>query len=198
MWHADYKPPSLHRVKATKQKGAAAVEFAMLAMLFFSLVFGVLEIARLVYLFNTLQEVTRRAAALAVNSPFDKDSQETVRKNALFADKNGNLVLGDPVTPAHVKLDYLSLSRDSAGVLTTPPVVSLPADPATNRINCLVNPNGNNCIRFVRVRICQPNTTNDCAPVPYKMLFSLIKFPDLNLPRSDTVVPAQTMGYTGG
>ena len=198
MSHANRKPTSLHRVRTSKQQGVAAVEFAMLAIVFFTLVFGVLEIARLVYLFNTLQEVTRRAAALAINRPFDKDSQETVRKQALFADRSGNLMLGAPVTPAHLKLEYLSLSRDSTGALTTPRIVTLPADPAANRINCLVNPYGDNCIRFVRVRVCQPNSGNDCAPVPYQMLFSLLKFPNLNLPRSDTIVPAQSMGYTAG
>ena len=195
MWDADRKPPRLRPMRARRQQGSTAVEFAMLAVLFFTLVFGVLEVARLIYLFNTLQEVTRRAAALAINSPFDPDSQKTVRERAMLMDKNGTLVLGAPVTPAHLKLEYLSLSRVNASTLTTPRVDPLPADPAANRINCLTDPYGNNCIRFVRVRVCQPDAADGCTPVQYQMLFPLINLSGLNLPRSETIVPAQTLGF---
>jgi Flp pilus assembly protein TadG len=185
-------------VRTSKQHGVAAVEFALLAALFFAIVFGILEIARLVYLFNTLQEVTRRAAALAINSPFSDDDQKTVRQQALFADKAGNLVLGNPVTPDHLRLEYLSLSRTSGGVLAMQAASPLPASPEANRLNCLSDPYGTNCIRFVRVRVCQPNVTDSCRPVPYQMLFPLVNFSGLTLPRSTTIAPAQTMGYKAG
>jgi Flp pilus assembly protein TadG len=185
-------------MRARREQGATAVEFALLAILFFTLVFGILEIARLVYLFNTLQEVTRRAAALAINSPFDPNSQKTVREQAMLINKSGTLVLGAPVTPAHLKLEYLSLSRVSANALTTPRVTSLPADPAANRVNCLTNPYGASCIRFVRVRICQPDAGDGCTPVPYQMLFPLINLSGLTLPRSQTTVPAQNLGLEPG
>ena len=198
MWDANRKPPHPPRLRARRQQGATAVEFAILAMLFFTLVFGILEIARLIYLFNTLQEVTRRAAALAINSPFDADSQKAVREQALLMDQGGYLVLGAPVTPAHLKLEYLSLSRINANTLAIPRVATLPADPATNRINCLTDPYGANCIRYVRVRVCQPSVGDGCDPVPYQMLFPLIKLSGLALPRSETTVPAQSLGFTGG
>ncbi len=73
--------------RASKQQGVAAVEFAVIVIFFLILLFGVLEMARLVYLFNTLQEVTRRAASIAVNSAFDTDAQGDVRKRALLADQ---------------------------------------------------------------------------------------------------------------
>lgn len=184
--------------RTSKQRGVAAIEFALLALVFFGLVFGILEIARMMYLFNTLQEVTRRAAALAVNSPFDQDGQDDVRRRAMFADAKGNLVLGNPVTPAHLRLEYLSLARGAAGGLTMATVDPLPASPAENRINCLANPNGASCIRFVRVQVCQPNTPGDCTPVPYQMFFPLVDFTGLTLPRSTTTAPAQSMGYTAG
>ena len=180
------------------QRGTAAVEFAILAFLFLALVFGLLEVARLIYLFNTLQEVTRRAAALAISSPFDRNSQDDIQSKALFPDRGGNLILGAPVTPAHLRLDYLSLSRDAAGVLSMPRVDPLPASPARNRLNCLTNPYADNCIRFVRVRICQPDAANVCNPVPYEPLFPLISLYGLNLPRSETVAPAQSLGYVPG
>jgi hypothetical protein len=198
MSDANRKPPRLYRLRARREQGATAVEFALLAILFFTLVFGILEIARLVYLFNTLQEVTRRAAALAINSPFDPDSQKSVREQAMLIGKGGTLVLGAPVTPAHLKLEYLSLSRVSANTLATPRVTALPADPAANRVNCLTDPYGASCIRFVRVRVCQPGAGEGCTPVPYQMLFPLINLSGLTLPRSETTVPAQTLGLEPG
>lgn len=198
MSDANQPQPGKYKLPASKQRGVAAVEFALLAVIFFALVFGVLEIARLVYLFNTLQEVTRRAAVLAVNSPFSDADQQTVRRDALIADKAGNLLLGDPVTPDHIRLEYLSLARSNAGALSMLPVSPLPGSPAENRLNCLSNPYGANCIRFVRVRVCQPNITTECRPVPYHMLFPLVDFRALVLPRSTTTAPAQTMGYRAG
>lgn len=197
MWNADRQPPAARRALPTKQRGVAAVEFALLAMLFFALVFGVLEVARLIYLFNTLQEVTRRAAVLAMNSPFDQDAQDAVRKKALFQDRNGHLVLGTPVTFAHLRLDYLSLSRET-GQLTLQPVAPLPASPAVNRLNCLADPYAANCIRYVRVQVCQPAATANCARVPYQALFPLIDLSGVGLPRAQTIVPAQSLGYIAG
>jgi Flp pilus assembly pilin Flp len=191
MWAAD-------RPFRRRQRGGAAVEFALLVGLFLVIVFGILELARMIYLFNTLQEVTRRAASLAVNSPFDASSQEQVQKGALFPDKSGNLVLGAPVTPAHVQLHYLSLARDAGGTLTMNVVNPLPASAAQNRLNCLADPYAASCIRLVRVRICKPGSGAGCDPVPYQMLFPLIDFSRLTLPRAETLAPAQTMGYVQG
>ena len=170
------------------------MEFALLVLFFLTLVFGVLEMARLVYLINTLQEVTRRAASLAINSAFDQNTQDDIRRRALFADSDGNLVLGRPITFEHLQLEYLSLSRNGTGSLAVQPITAMPADPVQNRLNCLANPYADNCIRFVGVRVCQPGAAG-CTPVPYQMLFPLINLTGLVLPRSTTTAPAQTMGY---
>jgi len=198
MWAANQKPSRVQPTGASKQQGAAAVEFAVVVIFFLILLFGVLEMARLVFLFNTLQEVTRRAASLAINSAFDTEGQENVRKRALLADATGNLILGRPVTADHLRLEYFSLSRSGTGALAKQKVAVLPASPAQNRLNCLADPYADNCIRFVRVQVCQPNAAAACTPVPYEMLFPLIRFPGLVLPRSETIAPAQTMGYVAG
>lgn len=131
---------------------------------------------------------------MAINSPFDEDSQRSIRRQALFQDRNGNLVLGAPVTPDHLRLEYLSITRGTGNVLTLQPVSPLPDSPAMNRANCLVNPYGENCIRFIRVQVCQPNASRDCDRVPYDMLFPLVDLSLLELPRAMTVVPAQSLG----
>ena len=189
---------SFRRIKSPgrKQRGVAAVEFALLVIIFFSLVFGVLEMARVIYMFNILQEVTRRAGTLAANSNFDKDSLDTVRSQALFSEKNGKLVFGAPITTEYLKIDYLTVSRDgSTGAVTPQALSSLPSSPEQNHANCVTNPYGSNCIRLVRVRICQPGGGDGCTPVPYQMQFPFIDLSGLSLPRSETIVPANTLGY---
>lgn len=48
-----------------RQRGLSSVEFALVAGLFMILLFGVLEFGRLMYVWNTLAEATRRGARLA-------------------------------------------------------------------------------------------------------------------------------------
>jgi Flp pilus assembly protein TadG len=200
MVDANYTSPAPRWRPLERQRGTAAVEFALIAIVFFTLVFGILEVARAMYLFNTLQEVTRRGAALAANSRFDQDTLVNVRNAALFRDSDGTLALGSPVTSAHVKIDYLSLSRSATtGALTPQLIATLPASPERNRITCLADPYDANCIRLVRVRICQPDGGGDgCTAVPYEMLFPIINFPEFTLPRAETIIPAQTLGYIYG
>lgn len=181
------------------QHGATAVEFAFLAIIFFTIIFSIFEIARALYLFNTLQEVTRRAAAMAVNARFDAATVDKIRKDALFADANGNLVLGEPITPAHLRIEYLSVSRDTGtGALVLQPAAPMPACPATNKIQCMSDPYHPSCIRFVRVQVCQPGGPGECTRVPYRMLFPLINLSSVRLPLSTTIAPAQTLGFTFG
>ena len=55
---------SLHRIaRQSRQRGAAAIEFALLSLfVFFPLLLGLIEVSRYMFLYNTVQEVTRRAA----------------------------------------------------------------------------------------------------------------------------------------
>lgn len=183
-----------------RQGGASAVEFALLILVFLPLVFGILEIARMIYLFNTLQEVSRRAAMIAANSAFDQAAQDALRRQALFRDSEDRLVLGRPITFQHLRVEYLSLSRDGTGPLALLPVNPLPASPEANRLNCVSNPYGADCIRYVRVQICQPGAGpgDDCDRVPYEALFPLIDLSMFGLPRAQTIVPAQSMGFQPG
>lgn len=55
-----------------RQRGVAAVEFALLAGLLFTLLFGVMEMGRVLFYWNTAVEATRMGARLAVVC--DKDT----------------------------------------------------------------------------------------------------------------------------
>jgi TadE-like protein len=47
-------------------RGAVAVEFALVSLVFFTLFFGLMELARLMFYWNTAAEVTRLGARMAV------------------------------------------------------------------------------------------------------------------------------------
>lgn len=188
------------------QIGAFTVEFALLSMIFLTVLFAVLEVARVVYLFNTLQEVTRRAAHGASGTDYRiENSMDAIRWNAVFNTAPGELVFGKPVTDSHIRIDYLGLQRASDGTLSlTPPLVKdvdLPRCPSRNYFNCAHDQNSTNgplsCIRFVRVRICEPANTSTCDPVKYVPLVPFIPL-SLTLPISTTIVKAGTLGYVPG
>ncbi|MFP5392691.1 MAG: TadE/TadG family type IV pilus assembly protein [Gammaproteobacteria bacterium] len=188
--------PTLH---ARRNGGAYAVEFALVLMLFMLLVFGAIELARLIYLFNTAAEVTRRAAQNAAVTDFRYGGRlREVAQRAVFRTSPGELPFGAPVTDRHVVIDYLALTRNGSGALTMTPIPksAMPSCPARNRQVCSLDPNDASCIRFVRARICQPGA-QDCGAVPYQTLVPLVRLP-LNVPASTTIVPAQSLGFTLG
>jgi hypothetical protein len=181
------------------QRGATVAEFALCVVIFFSTMFFVIEAARAIYLWNTLQEVTRRAAYAAAVSDFSNPAvMAGVRQRALLRDSAGTLLLGAPVSDAHLRIDYLSLPRNADNSLTPTPIAAadMPSCPARALINCAANPGGAGCIRLVRVRICAPGT-GQCGTVPYQPLFPLtgIRFA---LPSSTTMAKAESLGFQPG
>lgn len=187
------------RQRRRRQRGVAAAEFALSVVIFFGAICFAIEAARALYIAHTLQEATRRAAALAAVSDFsDTAAMDAVRAAAVLRDSPGQLLLGDPVTDAHIRIDYLSLKRNADGSMTPTPIAaaSLPACPARARIACAYNPNGESCIRFVRARLCAPGG-GDCDPVRYQPLlpFTAINYP---LSPSVTIAAAESLGYQPG
>jgi len=184
------------RITPARQRGVAAVEFAVVSVIFFMFFFGILDIIRALYICNILQEVTRRATALAVNSDFnDASAMLNVRTHAVFRTGRGVLLFADPISDDYVKIDYLYIP---ATANPAPIGTSLPASPRQNRINCTSNPNAANCIQLVRVRICLPGGTGDvCDPVPYQPLASFVPF-SFSLPTATTIARAETLGMPPG
>ena len=108
-----------------KQSGLSTVEFALVALVLFLLIFGVIEIARAFFVTSLLDEATRRGARMAVVCPINDPEifQAAAFNNTLIPD----LDAGD------ITVEYL----DSAGA-----IVGNPADPT-----------GFRQIRYVRVRV---------------------------------------------
>jgi Flp pilus assembly protein TadG len=198
MWAANSRavPPRLIR---GNQRGVAAVEFALIAVVFFTLLFGIIEFARAMYIFNTLQEVTRRAAAAAVNTDFKNSVDlDEVRWNAVFRDTAGPLMFAQPITDENVRIDYLSITNSGPDLTMTPiTTATLPSSPERNRLVCAENSNDPQCIRLVRVRVCTKGEGDSCGAVPYQTIIPLISLPVM-MPTSTTIMTAETLGFKPG
>jgi hypothetical protein len=183
--------------RCTRNAGAFVVEFAIIVAVFLTFLFGVLEIARYIFVVNTLQEVTRRAASAAANVDFtDQAAMNRVRQHAIFRTSSGPLVLGYPVSDNSIRIDYLALV-DGTSIPTPITAGLLPSSTGRNRFICKGHPNDPSCVRFVRVRVCDPAVTDECKHVVYATIFPFISFP-VNLPMSLTIMPAETLGFTEG
>ncbi len=160
---------------ARQQHGVAIVEFAIVVSLLFILLFGILEFGRLFYVFNSVQEVTRRAAREAVVRWIDQ--QSVVKNLALFG--RTTLPAGAEITAARINIEYL----DVDGVLLT----TLPASPGDNITKCLSDPPVG-CIAYVRVSI---------TGATYAPMVSLFPYLSVPIPASTVTMPAESMGYSG-
>jgi hypothetical protein len=198
--HKINRQPKVRRRSNSSQRGVAAVEFALVVIIFLTFVFAVFEIARLMYVYNTLQEVTRRAASAAASTDFkDTAAIALVKQKAIFLDSPGQLPLGDPISDEHVRIEYLALVRnaDSSLAMTEIPGSSLPSCREENRRICMENPNATNCIRFIRASICDPLNQNTCDPVGLKSLAPLLAL-TVKLPTAPTIATAESLGYAPG
>ena len=54
-----------------QQQGAETVEFALIVLFVFALIFAVVEFGRALFVWNALTEVTRRGARIAVVCPIN-------------------------------------------------------------------------------------------------------------------------------
>jgi hypothetical protein len=199
MWETKLRTASIRAPRRFAQTGAAAVEFALVAFWFFLFLFGIMELARVMYMYNTLAEATRRAASAAANINFrNSTALDTARQYAIFRDSPGALVIGDPISDQHIRIDYLYLDKQGGTIVMKEiPSGSLPNCPSQNRQNCLSKPYDSSCIRLVRARVCNTASTDGCDRVQYQPLFGLIPL-GVPLPSSTTIVSAETLGYSPG
>lgn len=177
------------------QRGTLAVEFALVLGVFLLLLFGLLAIAQGLYAFNTVQEVSRRAAAAAAKTDFnDAAALQQIRQYAVFRNSPGMLAFAAPISDAHVRIDYLSISRAADGSLSLLPMALLPASPAANRVACAADPYDAQCVQFVRVRLCDVADTVSCQPVTLDSIFPWVQL-NISLTTATTIVKADGLGY---
>jgi len=98
-----------------RQQGMTSVEAAIGAALMLILLFGAIEVARAIFVYNFLDEVTRRGARVAAVCPFNHTG---IREVAVFADPlDGTVDNQSPhvqqLQTSDVKVDYLDAAGDS-------------------------------------------------------------------------------------
>ena len=185
---------------ARSQRGVAAVEFALIAVVFFMVLLGIAEFGRIMYVWNTTQEVTRRAAREAVVRDFSAAETAAIKREAIFqAGTSGTVSLpaGVEITNATVRLVYLTVDAGGNPVAIT--AGNMPADPADNISAC-----GDaarmfiSCIRFVQACIAVDDTC--VSSIPYQPMVVLLGNLGIdlaiNIPASTVVMPAESLGFT--
>ena len=99
-----------------KQKGAEIVEFAMIALLFFAMLFAVIEFSRALFVWNALTEATRRAARMAVVCPVGSPIPAQVAIFDVIGGTLGTSPIIANLTPAMVVVNYSDASANPAFV----------------------------------------------------------------------------------
>jgi hypothetical protein len=78
---------------AATQRGVAAVEFALVAIVFFTLLLGAFEVARVLWVWNAAGEATRLGARLAVVCDLDDSVIKTRMRDRLSQLSDANITL---------------------------------------------------------------------------------------------------------
>jgi Flp pilus assembly protein TadG len=99
-----------------RQQGLTTVEAAIGAALMLILLFGAIEVARVIFVYNFLDEVTRRGARVAAVCPFNHPG---IREVAVFADPlDGTVDTQSPfvqqLQTGDVKVEYLDAAGNKA------------------------------------------------------------------------------------
>lgn len=91
----------------SRQKGSTTVEFAIIGLLFFIILFGIVEMGRALFVWNGLADITRRAARIAsVCPPNDTRVISAAIYNVAGDGSSSGVIFG--LDSAHVKVRYLT------------------------------------------------------------------------------------------
>jgi hypothetical protein len=176
-------------VRRKQERGAFAVEFALVAMIFFTVLLGIIELGRFMYLWNSVQEVTRRAAREAVVRDFTAAEIGAIQRDAIFrSGSSGTVGLpgGGELTNLRIDIQYLNGLGN--------PAAPMPNDPADNQAACADASRQNTCIQYVQARVCASGEEG-CPSVQYVPMVGLFPFLAIDIPESTVTMPAESLGY---
>jgi hypothetical protein len=165
------------------------VEFALVAALLLTLLFGVMELGRVLLVWNSAQEVTRRAARDAAVQGFTP----TIPYDAVLQSGTSSGTVAFPgvgeITNGKVLIQFMT--GDFGALIATAP----PANAALNQSNCAqgISP----CVLAVQASLCAPGTT-PCQPVSYLPIGIFGNVFQLFLPLSTVTQPLESAGALSG
>ena len=104
-----------------RQQGLSTVEFAIVAVVLFMMIFGVIEVGRAFFVASALDEATRRGARMAAVCPINDPAiaQAAAFNNALifgldagdivveYLDENANVVLNPTVAAGFITIRFV-------------------------------------------------------------------------------------------
>jgi hypothetical protein len=172
-----------------REYGAASVEFALVAALLLTLLFGVMELGRILLVWNSAQEVTRRAArdaAVHGLTPF-------IQYDAVLQPGTSSGTVAFPgageITNWTVLIQFMA--GDFGALSATAP----PANALLNQSNCAqgISP----CVSAIQASLCAPGIT-PCQPVSYLPIGLFGNVFQLSLPLSTVTLPLESAGAFSG
>lgn len=170
------------------QRGAALVEFAIIALLFFIILFGIIEFGRAWFTYNTLVEATRRGARVAAVCPASTTGITQVKQVTVFNAPTGTLTTNTGLVglkETDVVVKYLNSSLE-----LSPAVVA--SDGSNGSPTSLASDIDEkyDSIAFVRVQITGIDGNNQIGLIiPGLSLF-------VPVPPIVTTLPAESLGRT--
>lgn len=99
------------------ERGTTVAEFAVVALLFFTMVFGIIEFGRLLYTHNALTDATRKGARYAsLNHGANANDELAVKRYVVYGPDGTFDVLGNPTSaPLIAGLDMDMVNVDFEG-----------------------------------------------------------------------------------
>lgn len=163
------------------QTGAAIVEFAIIGSLLLAFIYGIFEFGRMMFVYNTMQEISRRGAREATVRWVSDTT--AIKSAALFG---ASVLPGGPeITDANIFIRYLR----SNGIDT---VSAVPLDAGDNLAACNDVTRTTECIVYVEVAV----KNVEYRPLIFKAGAVTTSKPLNTMPEATTVVYAESLGFT--
>jgi len=165
-----------HNIFANKQRGAALFEFAIVATVFFTMLFGVIEFGRFFWTHNALRDAARRGARYATIRKNDAAGIQAVKYMVVYGDPNANPATATPVAPgltsSNVAVEYqnyngiLLSSRASVSIVNYQFQFALPFVGATTTMPAYRTSLPGESVGFVPCDVPAGNPLAPCNIIP--------------------------------
>src|SRR5262245_16882275 len=118
---SEVKTMKLNNWSEDLEKGQALLEFAAVTLLFFTLVFGIIEFGRALWTWNTIVQATRAGARFAVVEVPNPSNDDAIKNYVVYLNSAGT---GDPVLPglttSNVTVNFRKIVPGTGAYDTTP------------------------------------------------------------------------------